>query len=130
MARELVVLLWSALLALLYIIVQAQLMRRQVGYGQENANRDHDPEPNVLAARANRALRNFLETYPVFIALVVVAVLSSRSGSLTVGGAWLWFGARLVYLPAYLAGIGFYRSAIWSVSILGLLAMFAGIFWG
>lgn len=130
MAPALVVLLWSAPLAFVYIMVQGQMLRRQVGYGPENANRDHDPEPDLLSGRATRALRNFLETYPVFIALAAVAALSGRTGLLVTGGAWLWFVARLAYLPAYMAGIGFGRSAIWGLSMLGLVAMFAGLLGG
>ena len=38
-------------------------------------------------------------------------------------GAATWFGARIVYLPLYLAGIPYIRSLVWAVSILGLALM-------
>jgi uncharacterized MAPEG superfamily protein len=129
MAAELNVLLWSTVLAFVYLAVHGQLLRRQIGYAPENESRDNDPEPDLMAGRGIRAFRNLLETYPIFIALVVVTVLGERSSSLTQWGAWIWLIARAVYLPAYIIGLGRPRSAIWAVSMLGLLLMFIGIIW-
>lgn len=126
MAAELTVLLWSTFLAFVYLGVHGYLLRRQIGYGAENANRDNDPAPDLLAGRGMRAFRNFIETYPVFIALTVVVVLADRSSALTVWGAWIWLVARAVYLPAYIIGVGRPRSAIWTVSLGGLALMFLG----
>ena len=36
-------------------------------------------------------------------------------------GATIFFWARLVYWPVYLAGIVYLRTAIWGVSIIGLI---------
>jgi uncharacterized MAPEG superfamily protein len=80
-----------------------------------------------MTGRATRALRNFQETYPIFIALAVVAVTSGRADALTYWGALLWFWARVAYLPAYLMGLIPYRSWVWSVAAIGLALMFAGI---
>lgn len=126
MAPELNVLLWSALLAFIYLGVHGQLLRRQIGYASENESRDNDPAPNLMAGRGIRAFRNFLETYPVFIALVLVVVVGGRSSALTEWGAWIWLVARAAYLPAYIAGLGRPRSAIWMVSLIGLAMMFIG----
>lgn len=126
MAPELNVLLWSTLLAFIYLGVHGHLLRRQIGYAAENESRDHDPAPDLMAGRGIRAFRNFLETYPVFIALVVVVVVGGRSSAMTEWGAWIWLVARVVYLPAYIGGIGRPRSAIWLISLIGLALMFLG----
>lgn len=128
MVPELNVLLWSTLLALGYLFTHATILRLQIGLPPENANRDHDPEPNVYTARGIRAFRNYLETYPVFIALVVVIALSGKSSAFSEWGAWIWFAARVAYLPAYVIGLGRPRSAIWMVSISGLGLMVLGAF--
>ncbi len=129
MSLELVYLLWSAALAFAYMMAQAVAYRMQSGVKEANSTRDHEPEPNVLTGRATRALRNYQETYPIFIALAVVTVASGHSDSLTRWGAALWFWARVAYLPAYLIGLSPYRSWIWSVSAIGLVLMFSGIVW-
>lgn len=128
MSVELTLLVWSAALALLYLFVQSTLYR--VDYGVDYANSQRDgvvPPPSKWNARAQKALTNFLETYAVFIALAVATELSGRSDDLTQWGAKLWFGARLVYLPAYFIDIKRLRSSIWVVSLVGLLFMFIGI---
>nr|WP_316656696.1 MAPEG family protein [uncultured Gellertiella sp.] len=128
MAPEITVLLWSIVLAFVYLVIHGQIMRMQVGFRPDNSNRDHDPEPNLYSGRAMRALRNFLETYPVFIALVVVLALTHRSTGLTGWGAWIWLAARTLYLPAYIFGFGRSRSAIWMISLAGLGLMLIGPF--
>jgi uncharacterized MAPEG superfamily protein len=92
-----------------------------------NSTRDSEPEPDLMTGPATRALRNFQETYPIFIALAVVAVTSGRADALTYWGALLWFWAPVAYLGAYLMGLSPYRSWIWSVCAIGLVLMFVGI---
>lgn len=126
MAPESTILLWSVVLAMGYLVAHAVLMRMQIGLPHSNSNRDHDPEPSLHSARAMRAFRNFLETYPMFIALVVVIAMTQTSSAVSVWGGWIWFGARVLYLPAYILGFGRSRSAIWIVSLIGLGLMFIG----
>lgn len=128
MSLELTYLLWSTALALVYVNAQALLFRLQTrGTLIANATRDADPAPSLMTGRAQRALRNFLETYGIFIALVLVVELSDRSDWLTQWGAIAYVWGRVLYLPAYIFGFGITRSAIWTVSIIGLVAMFIGV---
>ena len=121
---ELVLLGWSTLLLLAYIMVQGQLSTRERGLGWNAGARDGDPAPlGRHAARAARALSNFQESYPAFIALALGLAVAGRTGGLGQNGAMLWFGARIVYLPLYLLGIPYLRSLCWGVSIVGLLMM-------
>lgn len=129
MSLSLTYLLWSAALALAYLMAQATAYRIQTGVEAANSTRDDEPEPNLLTGRATRALRNFQETYPIFIALSAVAVLSGQAGVLVAWGTGLWFWARVAYLPAYLMGLSPYRSWIWTVSLIGLVLMFIGLVW-
>ncbi len=126
MTPELNVLLLSVALAFVYLIVHAMLLRRQIGY--DDVNRDHDPEPNLLAGRGIRALRNFLETYPFFIALMLATWMVGHFTAIGLAGAWLWLIARALYLPAYIFGVGRLRSAIWMASLIGLAMMMAGAY--
>jgi uncharacterized MAPEG superfamily protein len=127
MSIELTLLFWSTALLGAYLGVQSMLYRIQHGVMYSTTARDNEPPPNALTARGNKALRNFLETYGVFIALVVVIELGDRSDALAVWGAHIWFWCRWVYLPLYVFGVVYIRSLVWFVSSIGLTLMFLGV---
>lgn len=120
-------LVWSAVLVGAYVLVQSTLYRIDHGIMHAASARDAERPPSALNGRAERALRNLLETYAVFVALAVATELSGRSDGLTQWGSQIWFWARWAYLPAYVVAIPFLRSAIWVVSALGLILMFFGV---
>ncbi len=127
MSVELNLLVWSAVLAFAYVLVQSTVYRLDYGLWHAGSQRDGERVPNKWTARGNRALRNFLETYGVFIALVVATELSGRSDALTQWGAQIWFWARWAYLPAYFIDVPLMRSGIWLTSLVGLILLFVGV---
>ena len=127
MSIEMTLLIWSAVLVGAYVLVQSTFYRLDYGVMHAASARDGERSPGVLNGRAERALRNLLETYGVFVALAIATELTGRSDAFTQWGAQLWFWSRWLYLPAYVAGIPFIRSAIWLVSALGLVLMFLGV---
>lgn len=127
MSVELTLLIWSVTLFGGYLGVQSLLYRAQHGIGFSNGPRDDEAPPNKWLGRSERALRNLIETYGVFVALAVATELSGRSDALTQWGAHLYFWARWVYLPLYLFGVPWLRSLSWTVSALGLFLMFVGV---
>ncbi|TCP72591.1 MAPEG family protein [Sphingomonas sp. PP-CE-1G-424] len=121
---EMLLLGWSTVLLFTYVMIQGQTATRDRGLDWNAGPRDGDQKPlGEMAGRAERALKNFQETYPVFIALALGLAVTDRTGGMGAIGAWLWFGARIVYIPLYLFGIKYVRSLCWTVSILGLLLM-------
>lgn len=129
MATELQVLGWSVLLLILHIAVQGALMVRARGARYNAGPRDEGQPPlGRHAGRALRALDNFKETYPAFIALALALAVTGRTGGDGALGALLWFGGRLVYLPLYLLGVPWLRSVAWGVATAGLLLMLLRLF--
>ena len=121
---ELLLLGWSTVLLFAYIMIQGQTATRDRGLDWNAGARDGEQKPlGPVAGRAERALKNFQETYPVFVALALGLAVTDRTGGIGAIGACLWFGARIAYIPLYLFGIKYVRSLCWMVSILGLLLM-------
>jgi len=83
------------------------------------SNRDHLPDATPLGGRAERAAANTKENFILFAALALTAQLAGLGEQATVGAA-VFFWARVVYLPVYLLGVTYLRSAIWGVGVVGL----------
>jgi len=84
--------------------------------------RDDPPPQTRLGARAERALANMQEALPVFLALALLNVILG-SGDLAMTGAVVFLVARVLYVPAYLAGIVGLRTLVWTASLVGLVMM-------
>ena len=120
---ELTLLGWSVGVLLLYIAVQGGTAMREQGPAFNAGPRD-DPKPlGAVAGRARRALENFKETYPVFIALTLALAVAGRAGGIADTGAWIWFIARIVYLPLYVFGVPWVRTLAWGTAAVGLTMM-------
>jgi uncharacterized MAPEG superfamily protein len=113
---------FSILLGLLYVFVAAGLATRERGLKWNAGNRDGAVQPlSGVAARAARANANFLETFPFFAAAVLAVAAGKVHTPHTAIAVQLYFWARLLYLPVYIAGIPYVRTAVWVVSLWGLL---------
>lgn len=122
MSIELQMLAWAIVLGLVQVMIAATLGTQQRGLGWNVGARDGEPKPLTgIAARLDRASRNFLETFPFFIAAVLAVTLTQRGNEHTALGAQLYFWARVAYVPVYAAGIPYVRTLIWTVSLVGLV---------
>ncbi|WP_201315842.1 MAPEG family protein [Dyella sp. EPa41] len=129
MPVELQVLGWSIALGLVYVLFATTLSTLQRGLGWNTSNRDGETTPLTGgAARADRASRNFLETFAFFAAAVLAVVLAQRGNAHTVLGVQLYFWARVVYLPVYVIGIPYLRTLVWTVSMVGIVMVVGALF--
>ena len=128
MRIELQMLGYSALLGLVQIILASHTASYQRGYHWTAGSREETVAPLTGAAnRFARALANFLETFPLFAALVLAAHAASREGTLTVWGVQLYFWARVAYIPLY--GVRVVRSLVWNVAAAGLILIGIALLW-
>lgn len=119
------------ILAIVNIFWAAQARTAQYGKTWNMGARDGDMPP--LAAVPSRLLRaqaNLAETLPLFAAAVLAAAVAGRLGPWTMAGSWLYTIGRIVYLPLYAKGVPVVRTLVWMVSMLGLVAVIAGLFLG
>lgn len=124
MTIEIQMLAWSIALGLAHVLLGATLMTQQRGLKWNTSARDGETRPLTgVAARVDRGLKNFLETFPLFAAAVLAVALTQRANADTALGAQMYFWARLAYVPIYAAGIPYLRTLVWAVSIWGLLQL-------
>lgn len=128
MPVELQLLVWSAILALIQMIVAVLAAQSQVGLPMLASNRDTMPALTGWAVRATRAHLNMLESLVVFAVFVLVAQITGKLNATTALGAELFFWARLAYAVVYVIGIPWLRTLIWGVSVAGLLVILSQLF--
>lgn len=122
MSTELALLGWTLVLAIVQILLHSTLRTRETGVAFNASARDGAAPPQgKFTARLERAKLNLLETLPLFIGAVLAAHVAGALGPLTWWGCWLYFGARVLYVPLYAFGVPMVRSLVWLVSMAGLL---------
>jgi uncharacterized MAPEG superfamily protein len=124
MTVELSLLVWAVALGFVQMLIAATGATQQVGLPTLAGNREGLAACTGWAGRAQRAHRNMLESLVLFAALVLVAQAAGANNAMTALGAQLFFWGRLVYAVVYLAGIPWLRTAVWAVSVVGLILIF------
>ena len=123
---EIAALGWSVVLLLVHIVAQGLSSTLELGPGYNLSSRDDERRPSgVVAGRCRRALANYLETYPAFIALALGLVVAEKSGGYGQVGAWVWLTSRATFLPLYALGVSYLRTLAWVASLVGLVMMLA-----
>ena len=124
MSIELKMLLFTVGLFFVQLILQVLADTIQQGIGYLASARDEWQTPTGIPGRIERAYFNLLETMPAFAALVLVVLFTGNANENTALGAQVYFWGRVLYLPAYIAGIPYVRTAIWLISTAGLALIF------
>ena len=132
MDTELTYLACAVILGLVQIVATAQFFTAANGLPYAAGNRDTPPprRMSIHGERLERATRNFLETFALAAAVILIVHVTGRHNALTSWGAALYFWGRLAHVLIYVAGITYVRTAAFLVSVLGILMMLAGLRWG
>ena len=112
----------GVVLGLVQIVAASHAASLQHGYRWTSSPRD-EPTPPLrgVAGRLDRALCNYLETFPLFAAVVLVAHVSDIHNALSEWGARLYLLGRVAYVPLYAAGVPLVRSLVWNVATVGIM---------
>ncbi len=127
MTTELHYLIWAVVLGLVHVVATGQVTTLQFGMGYGLSSRDEKKEPTGIGARVQRAYANYMQTFPFFVAAVLVAHVLNRHSASTVWGAGLYFWARLVYPFLYAFNLVGVRTAAFLVSLLGIVLVLVGL---
>jgi uncharacterized MAPEG superfamily protein len=111
----------SIVLGLVQIVLASHAASLQRGYVWTAGSRDEAvPALTGVAGRLARALQNFVETFPLFAAAVLIAHVAARHSWMTEWGVQLYFGGRVVYLALYVGGVFLLRSLVWNIATAGI----------
>jgi uncharacterized MAPEG superfamily protein len=117
----------AMVLALVHLSTASFAFKAQVGNRYTVGARDEDLRPRGVPARLDRAQRNFMETFPVFAAAVLIVEHLAAAGVLSQWGAALYVAGRLLFLPLYAMGVPWLRTFSWNAATLGLVLVMAQI---
>ena len=122
MTLELKMLALSVVLGLVQIVLASHAASLQRGYAWAASPRDEAvPILTGAAGRLERALRNYVETFPLFAAAVLMAHVAGRHSWMGEWGVQLYFWARVAYVAFYATGVLLVRSLVWNVATIGIV---------
>ncbi len=125
MTPELTVLALAALLQVVQFALMAVPANLELGAGYLMSARDRPPSRTMSegTGRMQRAFANHFEGLILFTIAVVTVTLGGQATGFTAGCAWVFLGARVLYIPAYAFGWSPWRSLIWAVGFAATVAM-------
>lgn len=124
MSLELTLLVWSVALAFVQMLVAVSGAMLQFDLSDIAGNRQNLPPATSWAGRAQRAHRNMLENLVPFAILVLVTEITNKNNAMTGYGVQLFFWARVLYAVIYVIGLPWLRTAVWAISVIGLIVIF------
>ncbi|WP_340645452.1 MAPEG family protein [Phenylobacterium sp.] len=127
-AHELQLLAAAVVVGLVQFLWATLAARGQQGLAYGRGARDEPLKLTGAAGRLERSYANFLETFPLHAAAVIIAYLAAKLGDLTLWGSVLYVAARALHPILYVIAIPFLRSLVWFIGFCGTLAVVAAIF--
>jgi uncharacterized MAPEG superfamily protein len=125
MPTELTVLALAGLLQVVQIVLMSIPANMQLGTNKTGGPRDGGLELTGMAGQLHRAMNNHFEGLVLFTIAVVVVTLGEQSSAYTETCAWVYLGARVFYIPAYVIAISYLRTIVWLVGFGATVAMIA-----
>jgi uncharacterized MAPEG superfamily protein len=128
-SMEMTILLYAIVLGLIQLFAQVGSAALVRGPMWAAGTRDEKlPELPKVSARLERSFYNFMETFPFFVAAILLLQFAHRNNATSFLGAEIYLAARVLYIPIYVLGIPFVRSLTWVVSIVGIAMILMALF--
>ena len=130
MTHELQVLALAGLLQGVQFVLMSIPTNRELGPGKTAGPRDPGRLGTPLieqvtpkTGRLIRAMNNHFEALILFTLAVVVISLGDKNTGFSAICAWVYLGARILYIPAYYFGLSPWRSLVWFIGFLATMLM-------
>ncbi|MEJ2535370.1 MAG: MAPEG family protein [Gammaproteobacteria bacterium] len=123
MPVEVKVLALAGLLQVVQYVLMAVPANIELGPRYTAGPRDEPKTMTGVGGRLKRALDNHFEGLILFTLAVVVVTLGGRSTAVTETCAWIYLGARVLFIPAYASGVFLIRSLIWTTGFAAVVVM-------
>lgn len=121
MNLELYVLAIACVFGIVQIYVAAKVEGDQYGTKWALSSRESElPPQSPLVGRMKRAAANFLETFPIAAAAILIIETGDLNNQVTAAGAVVWLAARAGFWVVYGIGIPVIRSVLFATSIVGI----------
>jgi uncharacterized MAPEG superfamily protein len=127
MTSDLWALLATVALAMVQLAAASILSLHQLGGAYILGPRDQPREAVGFAGRVVRAHRNLLDILPQFVAALFIVHAAGATGPAASFGSWLFFAARVFYVPAYVFGPPGVRPLCWMGAQVGIVVVLAGL---
>ncbi|GJL73858.1 MAG: membrane protein [Nitrosomonas sp.] len=128
MSIEIQMLAYTGLVLLLLTLAQGARNVLILGLPTAAGNQ-HDLAPWTGANdRLNRAVRNAIEALSIFAPVIVAVEFEGANNAMSALGAQIFFFARLVHGPIYVAGIPYLRTVAWAAGVIGTLMVALALF--
>ena len=121
-STEMQMLLWAVVLGLVQLAIATTLIVLQRGLPWAAGPRDLAGGPlGLVTARLDRAWQNYRETFVYFAVSVLAVTALGKTSAHSALGAEIYLAARVLYIPAYAAGLPFVRTLLWTASVVGIV---------
>ncbi|MDA7966110.1 MAPEG family protein [Ruegeria sp.] len=134
MTPELTALTLAALLQVVQFALMAIPANLELGPGKTMSARDRarlggslEDQLSEGTARLYRAMNNHFEGLILFAIACIAVTLADKTGPVTTACAWIYLGARILYIPAYYYGLRPWRSVIWFTGFLATTLMLLAV---
>ena len=129
MSVELSMLVIAVILGFAQLFLAIQVITGERGTAWNIGPRDETPPlKGKLGGRLDRAFKNFMETFPFFAAVVLIAATTGKHSALTAGGAELYVAARILYVPLYALGTTGLRTLAFLGATAGIVMVIVALF--
>lgn len=127
---EVTVLALAALLQVVQITLMSVTANLELDSGKTLGPRDPGrlgkplmEQVSPRTGRIFRAMNNHFEALILFTIAVAVVTLGQAASPLTATCAWIYLGARILYIPAYAFGWVPWRSLLWLTGLIATTLM-------
>lgn len=125
MSFELAVAGWLTIIYIALVMLQGGLVPGRQGFAWGLGSRDELQEKSILQSRVDRTVANHGQAMLMFVPLILLGEFTGISNEMTRLAAGLFLAGRILFAPLYLAGVAYWRSAAFGLTLIAMTIFLA-----